>query len=155
MLKIRKATAKDAEVLIDLYGNHLTQSPPKEPQHIDSWQNKIAKFETDPMYNIFVGEIDGRVASSATLVIIENLTRNMRSYAIIENVVTHTNFRGKGYAKSLIQKATEVAAEQGCYKIMLLTGSKEKSTLRFYENCGFNCTDKTGFVKWIVKPLSY
>jgi len=155
MLKIRKATGKDAEVLIDLYGNHLTTTPPKEPQDITTWQEKISQFEKNPLYHILVSEIDGRVVSSVTVVVTENLTRNMRPYAIIENVVTHADFRGKGYARILMEKASETAAALGCYKIMLLTGAKEESTLRFYENCGFNCNDKTGFIKWIIKPPSY
>ena len=146
MLEIRKAAAKDAEVLIDLYGNHLAAHPPREPQSIVKWQEKIAQFESDPGYFIFVGEVEKRVVSSVTLVVVENLTRNMRPYAVIENVVTHADFRGKGYAKMLMQKATETAIELGCYKIMLMTSSKEESTLRFYENCGFNRNEKTGFI---------
>ena len=152
---IRKATSKDAVTLMDLYCNHLTKYPPKEPQNIALWREKIIKFETDPMYNLLLGELEGKVVSTVTLVVIENLTRNLRSYAIIENVVTHTDFRGRGYAKILMQKAIETAAAHGCYKIMLQTGSKEDETLRFYENCGFNRNDKTGFVHWIKKPQSY
>jgi GNAT superfamily N-acetyltransferase len=98
---------------------------------------------------LLVGEINGRVISSVTIVVIENLTRNMKPYAIIENVVTHSDFRGHGYAAALMQKASEIAASHGCYKIMLLTSAKQESTLRFYEKCGFNRNDKTAFIKWL------
>lgn len=148
-LRIRKATPADAESLMDLYQNHLHTNPSKEPQDIQIWRKKLFCFEANTMYNILVGEIGESVVSAVTLVAIENLTRNMRPYAIIENVVTHADFRGKGYATALMQKATEVAAALGCYKIMLLTGTKQENTLRFYENCGFNKNDKTGFVNWI------
>ena len=36
-----------------------------------------------------------------------------------------------------------------CYKMMLLTGSKEERTLRFYENAGYNSSDKTAFIQWL------
>lgn len=36
-----------------------------------------------------------------------------------------------------------------CYKMMLLTGSKEKSTLGFYTKAGYNSTDKTAFIQWL------
>lgn len=34
-------------------------------------------------------------------------------------------------------------------KIMLLTGSKEEGTLKFYRNAGYNSSDKTAFIQWI------
>lgn len=32
---------------------------------------------------------------------------------------------------------------------MLLTGSKEESTLNFYRKAGYNSSDKTAFIQWI------
>ena len=32
---------------------------------------------------------------------------------------------------------------------MLLTGSKNPATLRFYENSGYNSNDKTAFIQWL------
>ena len=144
---IREATLADAEVLHDIYFNHLTTNPPKEPQDMAVWREKLARFEQDPHYHLLVGEADGRVVSSVTLVIVENLTNNLRPYAIIENVVTHADFRGKNCATALMNRASEIAAEHGCYKIMLLTGSKKDSTLGFYEKCGFDRNEKTAFIK--------
>jgi GNAT superfamily N-acetyltransferase len=145
----RKALSTDAEALHDLYHNHLTFNPPKEPQNMAIWRERLIKFESDPNYHLIVGEIDNKVVSSVTLIIIENLTHNLRPYAVIENVVTHAEYRGKGYATAMMNKASEIAAASGCYKIMLLTGSKKDSTLKFYENCGFNKNDKTAFIKWL------
>ena len=148
-LTIRTATPADAEALHELYSCHLTANPPKERQDMAVWREKLVRFAEDSGYHLLVGEVDGRVVSSVTLIVIENLTRNMSPYAVIENVVTHTDFRGRGYAAQLMDKASGIAGEAGCYKIMLLTGSKLDSTLRFYENCGYNKDDKTGFIKWL------
>ena len=147
MIIIRKATPADAETLHDLYFNHLTQNPPKEPQDMAVWREKLTRFEKDPYYHLLVGEADERVVSSVTLVIVENLTNNLRPYAVIENVVTHANYRSRNYASALMDRASEIAAEHGCYKIMLLTGSKKDSTLGFYEKCGFDRNEKTAFIK--------
>lgn len=43
----------------------------------------------------------------------------------------------------------KIAEENHCYKMMLLTGSKEESTLNFYRNAGYNSSDKTAFIQWI------
>ncbi len=73
----------------------------------------------------------------------------MRPYALIENVVTHSAYRKKGYASALMARADAMAREQDCYKIMLMTGSKSENIFQFYERCGFNKKDKTAFIKWL------
>jgi GNAT superfamily N-acetyltransferase len=153
-MHIRKAAAADAEALHDLYQHHLTPNlkpiHAPEAQDMAVWRKKITGFENSPGYNVLVGELpDGTVVCSVTLIIIENLTRNMRPYAVIENVVTHSGHRGRGYASRLMERASETAAAAGCYKIMLMTGSKRDGTLSFYERCGYNRNDKTAFIKWL------
>ena len=81
--------------------------------------------------------------------IIPNLTRNVRPYAFIENVVTHEEYRGKGFAGECLEFARQIAEKENCYKMMLLTGSKKPKTLRFYEKCGYNSSDKTAFIQWL------
>ncbi len=64
-------------------------------------------------------------------------------------MVTHEDYRGKGYAKECLNFAAEIAKQMNCYKMMLLTGSKENATLNFYKSAGYNCTDKTAFIQWL------
>ena len=40
----------------------------------------------------------------------------------------------------------DVAWEVGCYKAMLMTGSRKPETHAFYEACGFSADVKTAFV---------
>ncbi|HEY8909387.1 MAG TPA: GNAT family N-acetyltransferase [Desulfosporosinus sp.] len=93
-----------------------------------------------------VAESNGNVVSTCTLAIIKNLTRNLRPYGLIENVVTHPNYRQKGLGTKVLNKAVEIANKNNCYKVMLLTSSKEEETLKFYEKAGFERGRKTGFV---------
>ena len=146
---IRKATGSDASALKELYFDHLTDHPPTERQDPDLWCKKLSAFEKDENYHILVLESGGRIVSSVTLIIIENLTRNMRPYALIENVVTHSGCRNRGFASSLLAYASGIAKQKNCYKIMLMTGSKKDATLNFYRQNGFNSQDKTGFIKWL------
>jgi GNAT superfamily N-acetyltransferase len=92
-------------------------------------------------------EEEGRFVSTCTLAVIRNLTRNLRPYALIENVVTHPGFRERGLGTRVLDRAVEIARERGCYKVMLMTGSKKDETLRFYEKAGFQPGVKTGFVR--------
>ena len=104
---------------------------------------------TDPNHHLIVCEIDGKIVSSCVCVIIPNLTRGVRPYAFIENVVTHGDYRGKGYATDCLNFARKIAEQNNCYKMMLLTGSKSQNTLNFYKNAGYNSSDKTAFIQWI------
>lgn len=146
---IREANAGDAEALQELYHSHLTTNSPAGERDLTEWEHTLVEFEADSRYHILVREEDGRIVSSVTIIVIPNLTHGRRPYALIENVVTHADYRGRHYASQLMARASEIAQKMGCYKIMLLTGSKLESTLQFYENCGFNCNDKTAFIKWL------
>ena len=89
------------------------------------------------------------IVSSCVCVIIPNLTRGQRPYAFIENVITDEKWRKKGLATACLNYARDIAVNENCYKVMLLTGSKEQSTLDFYERAGYNKNDKTAFIQWL------
>lgn len=143
---IREIKETQLNALLDLY-THLHESG--IPEHSDHLQKTWETICKDKNHHIIVCEVDGRVVSSCVCVIIPNLTRNVRPYAFVENVVTHSEYRGKGYATACLNYAKDLALAAGCYKIMLLTGSKSESTLNFYKKAGYNCTDKTAFIMWL------
>lgn len=144
---IRKAKSTDANDLKVLYFDYLTHFPPKEEQNMIMWQNLLDKFEKDENMHLLVVEEDGRVISSIQMAIIEGLTHNVRPFAVIENVVTHIDYRNKGYASALLKKASEIAKEHRCYKVFLETGSNKESTLNFYRNNGFAIDEKHSCLK--------
>ena len=143
---IREIEAKDLEELLRLYTQLHGNEIPELDGSVQSVWDKILR---DQNQRILVGEVDGKIVSSCVLVIIPNLTHCQRPYALIENVITDATYRKRGFATALLQFAKDSAIQEGCYKIMLLTGSKEESTLDFYERAGFNRTDKTGFIQWL------
>jgi len=143
---IREVKKSDLDGLQELYLYlHESRKLPETPKLNSLWNEIIA----DESYHILVAEIEGKIVSSVTVIVIKNLTRGMRPYALIENVVTHKDYRCRGYAQALMQTAIDIAKSRRCYKIMLLTGAKNENTLKFYEKCGFNSKDKTAFIKWI------
>lgn len=143
---IREAVKKDLDELLHLYLFLHEKDIPEQSQHLQNVWNEII---SDKNHHIIVNVVDGRIVSSCVCVIIPNLTRNVRPYAFVENVVTHLECRGKGYATECLNYAREIAKNQNCYKMMLLTGSKEQKTLDFYENAGYNSADKTAFIQWL------
>lgn len=143
---VREIKENELFDLLELYLNLHESSVPKMTEHLKSvWDTII----NDNNHHIIVNEQDGKIVSSCVCVIIPNLTRNVRPYAFVENVVTHSDYRGKGYATYCLNYAKELAKKAECYKMMLLTGSKEDSTLNFYTKAGYNSTDKTAFIQWL------
>lgn len=111
------------------------------------WERLLDKFERDENMHLLVIEEDGRVVSSAQMAIIESLTHNVRPFAVIENVVTHADYRNRGYASALLERASEIARERRCYKVFLETGSNKESTLNFYNKNGFEIDQKHSCLK--------
>lgn len=143
---IREARKEDLQEILELYLFLHETDIPQESEHLMQTWDKII---TDQDHHLIVCEVDGKLVASCVCVIIPNLTRNVRPYAFVENVVTHEAYRGKGYATACLDYAKQIAERQNCYKMMLLTGSKEAKTLDFYKNAGYNSSDKTAFIQWL------
>ncbi|MGN1433820.1 MAG: GNAT family N-acetyltransferase [Ruminococcus sp.] len=143
---VREIKANELNELLELYTHLHDLGVPENTEHLQKTWNTICNDEN---HHIIVCEVDGKIVSSCVCVIIPNLTRNIRPYAFIENVVTHADYRGKGYAKMCLNYAKELAQKASCYKMMLLTGSKNDKTLDFYKKAGYNSNDKTAFIQWL------
>jgi GNAT superfamily N-acetyltransferase len=102
----------------------------------------------DPRLYYVVAELEGQLVASCALTIVPNLTRGARPYGLIENVVTHAEYRRRGLGTAVLRHGCEVAWRAGCYKVMLLTGSRDPGVLGFYEAAGFLKDVKTGFIRY-------
>lgn len=143
---LREIQYDDFDGLMQLYTQlHDNPFPAKTQEILTLWQQIL----DDRNHHIIVAEENGCIVSSCVCVIIPNLTHGQRPYALIENVITDEAHRGKGLASACLNYAKEIAVRENCYKMMLLTGSKLDSTLRFYERAGYNKNDKTAFIQWL------
>lgn len=143
---IREIKENELQEMLKLYTHLHELGVPEHSENLEKTWNAICNDEN---HHIIVCEVDGKIVSSCVCVIIPNLTRNIRPYAFIENVVTHADYRGKGYATMCLNYAKELARKANCYKMMLLTGAKNDKTLNFYRKAGYNSDDKTAFIQWL------
>lgn len=136
----------DLSALLSLYQQLHPADPVPQGESLQAlWRELLA----DPNYHILLAKIDGEPAASVTVVVVKNLTRAARPYAIIENVITDAARRKQGIASALIAEAVQIARAANCYKVSLTTGNKDAGTFHFYESCGFNRADKTAFIRWL------
>ncbi len=143
---VREIQYDEQKELLELYLSLHEDSVPEQSETLEKVWTEILN---DKNHHLLVNIIDGKIVSSCVCVIIPNLTRCIRPYAFVENVVTLEKYRGHGYATECLNYAKEIAKTNKCYKIMLLTGSKDERTLSFYKNAGYNSIDKTAFIQWL------
>lgn len=143
---IREATLEDLDQLMLLYTQLHNNEIPTETSNLHTIWNHIL---VDINHHIIVAEEDGKLVSSCVCIIIPNLTHEQRPYSLVENVITHKDYRNRGLATQCLEYARKISVDHNCYKIMLMTGSKKESTLHFYQQAGYNKNDKTAFIQWL------
>ena len=139
----REAGPGDFEQIMGLY----RQLQPEDPVLEDG--SDAAAFQqilSSPALCLFVLEQDGVVVATTYLNVIPNITRSASPYAVIENVVVEKSRRGTGLGKQVMAGTLRAAWDAGCYKAMLMTGSRRPATHAFYRACGFSADAKTAYV---------
>lgn len=144
---LRDARSGDLSDMLALY-RHL--SPGDPDLSAEDAAPSLAALIASDISALLVAEVDGLVVSSCLLLIVPNMTRGGRAFAIVENVVTHADYRRRGLASALLNLAQQRAMSADCYKMMLATGRQNDAVLRFYERAGFTRGGKTFFeMRWV------
>jgi GNAT superfamily N-acetyltransferase len=140
-VSVRPAVAGDLAAVLALLAQLNPDDAALEPGLAEAtWREILVR----PGVETWLAEAGGAVVACLTLVVVPNLSRGARPYALIENVVTDAAHRGRRVGRTLMDAAVSRAWALGAYKVMLMTGSKKESTLGFYRAGGFT-DDKTAF----------
>jgi len=94
------------------------------------WWNIISDSSAFP----YIVEVDGIMAGTATLYVLEKLIHLGGKVGIVEDVAVSEYARGLGLGKLLIDALVEQAENQNCYKVVLSCG---EDNVLFYEKCDF------------------
>lgn len=137
---IRPAEARDLPALLSLMDELIiTHSPSAEhrARAAEDYAQVFTEIDRDPKLRLFVVEVDGRVAGSAMLVIVPNLSHRASPWAIIENVIVAADFRGRGLGRTLLTHGVRAARAAGCYKVMLTSNFVREQAHALYDTLGF------------------
>ena len=150
-MELRAARTEDFESAVALYGDYGDVVPvPRGPEGLALWQSIVEH----PGTTVHVAVLEGRLVGAATLHVLPNMTYGGLPYALIENVITARDQRGKGIGSEVMERAIEAAWAAKVYKIMLLTGQDraDGAVRRFYEKLGFSTEDKHGMTLRRLPP---
>ncbi|MEU7755141.1 GNAT family N-acetyltransferase [Micromonospora sp. NPDC049171] len=147
----RAARPDDFEQIIRLYRQLNADDPVLED---GSDEAAFQQIVSSPGLHLFVLELDGTVVATTYLNVIPNLSRSAAPYAVIENVVVDESRRGTGLGRQIMAGTLRAAWDAGCYKAMLMTGSRSPATHAFYRACGFSADVKTAYLARPAAPPS-
>jgi GNAT superfamily N-acetyltransferase len=88
---------------------------------------------------IQVAEKDGRVVGMATLQILIS-TAEGGPVGMVEDVVVHEQFRGKGVGRRLMASLVSWSVKRGLTRLQLLADRNNRSALDFYRRIGWRST---------------
>jgi GNAT superfamily N-acetyltransferase len=147
-VEVRFAKYNDFEGIMDLY-EFLNPGDTLAPlNHLKNIWDEI--MNDSQRYRYVVVEDKDKLLATSCITIIPNLTRKGRPYALIENVITHPDYRRKGFGRAMIQLLLDFARDNDCYKVMLLSAANRTAADEFYKSMGFNGDIKKGFTYYLV-----
>ena len=133
MTNARLVNSGDLDALLALFadGDVSKSAEPERARQI--WAQTLAREGVA----IFVSEADSRLVATCMLVTTPNLLRGGRQLGVLENVVTHPGFQGRGHGRAVVAAALAEAWKQDCYQVLMQSGRADPRVHRFYEACGF------------------
>jgi len=143
--EVRRLDVGDLDSLLALYsdiGFGLLEAHADRQRLEQTWLRILA---SDML--VYLGVfVEGALAATCHAVIVPNLTRGVRPYAVIENVGTLAAHRRRGLGSIAMRAIIEHCWEAGCYKIMLASGVQRSGAHAFYHALGFDSRAKQSFV---------
>ena len=131
-----------------LYAELRPNDPVLSP---DEAQRLWREIVEDPHACVVVAEIAETLGATCMLATIPNLASGGRRIGVIEHVITAAAFRRRGLARLVLQDALDLAWQQGCCKVLLLSGVAREEAHGLYEAVGFRGDVERGFV---AKPAT-
>lgn len=132
-VKIREAVRDELAQIVALY--NLMWVGSKNPLDMKMAENFFEGLRKHSNHHMYVAEKDGRVIGSFVLLI--EATGDGEPEGVIENVVVHPRFQGKGVGKEMVRFAVDRCREAGCRRLVQPTSEKRESSAAFYESLGF------------------
>lgn len=144
-LLVRLAEDGDLDAIVSLlhemHGKGSTGGPTTHEREV------FASLLRQRGRHLLVGELD-RIVGTADLIVVENLSRDGRSWAMIENVVVEERFRRRGIATALLTEAVARATAGGCYKVQLISNETRSAAHELYRKLGFDAPVR-GFRRYL------
>lgn len=116
---------------------HADGRPPSAASELEvsTWAHMLGV----PGLRVYLAELDGDAAGTASVMMFPNITYECHPSAIVEAVVVAHSYRRQGVATLLLQRILEDMQAADCNKVELLSNKRHSSdgAHRLYASLGF------------------
>jgi GNAT superfamily N-acetyltransferase len=104
---------------------------------VDEAREHVSRIRQSSNYRLLAAWVDGEIAGTYTLVIVEKLGKRGTPAGLVEDVAVLPSAQRKGVGRAMMEHAIEQCRKAGCYKLALSSNLKRADAHRFYESLGF------------------
>ena len=137
-LRIRGAEPDDLPAILRLLDQDSFRyfgETPLEPS--ERQRAALQDIAQDPMQDLLVGELDGRVIATCQVTWMRMLVANGGLFCQVEAVRTEASLRGRGIGAALMEHVEAEAARRGAARVQLTSNVERPDAHRFYERLGY------------------
>src|ERR1700727_509956 len=104
---------------------------------LDEARTHLARLRMWPGYRLLAAWVDGEIAGTYSLMILDKLGKRGAPAGVVEDVAVAPGRQGQGIGRAMMEHALEECRKAGCYKLALSSNVKRGGAHRFYESLGF------------------
>mgnify|MGYP001031257723 CR=1 FL=1 len=119
----------------------------EEQTELEYAKNVYLNTKNDPN-NIYInGLIDGKVVAHAKMTVIKTIYKPMETYAILNHVCVHPDYRRHHLATHLLDVLFKIAKDYNCVSVELWSKNFRTAAHACYKRYGFDMIDAGFFEK--------
>jgi GNAT superfamily N-acetyltransferase len=147
-MRLREATIEDIPELCELLIYLFVQEEEFKP-NTKTQSEGLRKIITNPNAGVVLVAIDSNKVIAMVNILYTISTALGDRVAILEDMVVSPKARGKGVGSMLMEYSLDLAKQNGCKRITLLTDFDNDGAHRFYQQHGFVRSSMIAFRKSI------
>jgi GNAT superfamily N-acetyltransferase len=148
---IEPATEADLDELSVLLGELFAQESDFRPDKDRQLRGLRLIFEQPNRGRVFVLRCDGAIVGMINLLFTIS-TAEGGFVILLEDLVVHKKYQGKGFGSKLLNHAVEFAKQKNFLRVTLLTDRPENVAQEFFRRHGFAESSMIPMRLWITPP---
>jgi GNAT superfamily N-acetyltransferase len=104
---------------------------------LEEAREHFARIRGRSGFRLLVAMVDGEIAGTYTLLIMDKLGKRGTPAGVVEDVAVSPSRQGQGIGRAMMEHAREACRLAGCYKLALSSNLRREDAHRFYDSLGF------------------